>query len=129
MPTQSNLSVASNIAICKHYWAAVLIFIFPTLWPIYMYICMYMYIYMYVEMCEYVFKIQSVSIQRAIYQSLRSPNYKKMKALLEVPLPYTPPPLPSPGPPTQIYKKKHLDGVFVVAVGVVVVNFGYLISY
>lgn len=75
------------------------------------------------------FKIQSVSIYRAIYQSLRAPNYKKMKALLGHP---SRPPSSWPAEPEAHPTKNTLVGSFVVVAVVVVfvvVNGGYLISY
>lgn len=81
-------SVASIAIQCKHFWAAVLIFIFPTLCPIYAHTHAH-HTHMHTTThtrTMHLFKIPSVSIHRAIYQSLRTPNYKKMKALLEVPL-------------------------------------------
>lgn len=81
-------SVASIAIQCKHFWAAVLIFIFPTLCPIYAHTHAH-HTHMHTSThtrTMHLFKIPSVSIHRAIYQSLRTPNYKKMKALLEVPL-------------------------------------------
>lgn len=90
-PPPSPLGMASvaSIAIqCKHFWAAVLIFIFPTLCSIYSHTHTHLHPHTHTyTRTIHLFKIPSVSIHRAIYQSLRTPNYKKMKALLEVPLP------------------------------------------